>query len=298
MPVVSVIMSSYNHGKYIGTSIESVLAQTVRDIELIVIDDASADNSQEIIQKYQQQDSRVRPIFHSENKGISITVNDGLDAATGKYVGFTGSDDIWLPHKLEVQLEKFKANEDVVVWAAGDIIDGEGALTGGNVKEWAKGKAVSGDIFESLVEKNYIFGQTRLVKRDNIKGIRFSTDFVYLNDWVFDLDLALRYPYVYIDESLAQYRIHGDNSITSNRKVWDQDNYYVRRYLLQNYPERLPPKARARCYYQMGQHLLNRGHYKYARKCFLLAIQNDRKKTSYYKRFIRLFFYEFFNASK
>lgn len=297
MPVVSIIMCSYNHAEYIGKSIESILAQTITDIELIVIDDASSDNSREVIQKYQQLDNRVRPIFHPENKGISITVNDGLDAATGKYVGFNGSDDIWLPHKLEVQLKKFEENEDVVVWAAGDIINREGTVTG-NVKEWAEGKAVSGDIFESLVEKNYIFGQTRLVKRENIKDIRFSTEFVYLNDWVFDLELALRYPYVYIDESLAQYRIHGENSITRDRKTWDQDNYHVRRYLLRNYPERLSPKVKARCYYQMGRHLHNRRRYKYARKCFLTAIKNDRKKTSYYKKFMKLYFQELFNVSR
>ena len=70
MLLVSVVMTSYNHEKYLADAIESVLNQTFSDFELIIVDDASRDNSQEIIREYQQKDRRIRSIFHSANQGI------------------------------------------------------------------------------------------------------------------------------------------------------------------------------------------------------------------------------------
>ena len=81
MPLISVVMTSYNHHRYISEAIESVLCQTFDDIELIIVDDASWDYSRDIIQRYQQTDPRVRFIFHKKNVGISRTTSDGFAAA-------------------------------------------------------------------------------------------------------------------------------------------------------------------------------------------------------------------------
>jgi teichuronic acid biosynthesis glycosyltransferase TuaG len=112
MPVVSVVMPSYNHERFISRSIESVLGQEFDDFELIIVDDASGDASREIIQRYAAEDTRIRMIFHEANCGISQTMNDGIDAAKGKFIADTASDDVWAKDKLTKQLAVATSNED------------------------------------------------------------------------------------------------------------------------------------------------------------------------------------------
>jgi glycosyltransferase involved in cell wall biosynthesis len=89
MVLVSVIMASYNHEKYLPEAIESVLDQTSPDLELVIVDDASKDSSREIVEAYQKRDCRVRAFFHEKNRGIAITANDALEAATGQYISLS-----------------------------------------------------------------------------------------------------------------------------------------------------------------------------------------------------------------
>ena len=85
MVLVSVIMGSYNHEKYIGEAIESVLNQTCKDLELIIVDDASKDNSRALIEAYSVKEPRVRAFFHKVNLGIARTINDCLKQALRQY---------------------------------------------------------------------------------------------------------------------------------------------------------------------------------------------------------------------
>ena len=126
-------MTSYNHGRYISEAIESVLCQTFDDIELIIVDDASTDCSQDIIQRYQQTDPRIRSIFHKDNVGISLTTNEGFASANGEYIAYTQSDDIWMPDKLEKQLQVLNKNERLIVWSDATIIDGSGRERGSSL---------------------------------------------------------------------------------------------------------------------------------------------------------------------
>ena len=118
-------MPSYNHEKYISESIESVLNQSFKDFELIILDDCSKDNSQDIITTYQKKDARIRALFHKKNMGIAKTANDLLAEAKGKYVAFTSSDDVWEKSKLEKQLVILDRDDSLIVWSEGEIIDSE-----------------------------------------------------------------------------------------------------------------------------------------------------------------------------
>ena len=93
MPKVSVIVPCYNVEKYICTCLDSLLNQTLRDIEIICVDDKSPDNVLEILHQYAKRDSRIRVIELPENAGVSVARNTGIDAATGKYIGFVDPDD-------------------------------------------------------------------------------------------------------------------------------------------------------------------------------------------------------------
>lgn len=106
--LVSIIMPTYNASKYITESVDSVLAQTYQNWELIIIDDGSKDNTAEIIGKYT--DKRIKLIRHKENMGVAVAQNTGLANANGRWIAFLDSDDEWLPNKLEEQLKFMTEN--------------------------------------------------------------------------------------------------------------------------------------------------------------------------------------------
>ncbi len=249
-PTVSVIMPSYNHSRFIEEAIRSVLNQTFDDFELIIIDDGSSDNSQEIIQKFAEIDPRIKPIFHKKNMGIARTVNDGIDAARGEFISLTASDDVWAPNKLEVQLEILARNEDLVVWSEGKIIDANGNPTGQTFTERhnALNRKKSGRIFEELLKGNFIFGSSMILKRKNLGEIRFDESLTYLNDYKFAVDLAYNYEFYFIPEPLAMYRIHGGNSILNKDKEWLKDTIKINKYFLQQYGDHISKEIKSLLY--------------------------------------------------
>lgn len=249
MPLVSVIMPSYNHEKYISESIESVLGQTLGDLELIIVDDGSKDKSIQIIEDFVKKDNRVRAYFHEKNMGIARTVNDCIERATGKFIAFTASDDVWVKEKLEKQLKVLEQNEDIVVWSEGEIIDAQGNPTGKlfTHRFGAANRKKSGKILEELLKGNYVCGQSRILKRENIEKIRFDETLRYLNDYKFELDLASRFEYFFIQEPLARYRIHGTNSMLSDRAGWQNDSIIVGQHILKNYGVNISNKSKCDC---------------------------------------------------
>jgi len=253
-PTVSVVMSSYNHSKFIEESIKSVLNQTFQDFELIIVDDCSTDNSQEIIRKYAEINSRVRPIFHNENMGTARTFNDGIEASKGEFIAFIASDDVWVKNKLETQIEILARDEDLVVWSEGEIIDTEGNSTRQTFTEMynAINRKKNGQIFKELLKGNFIFGSSMILKRKNIGKIRFDENLKYLNDYKFVVDLAWKYEYYFIKTPLAKYRIHGGNTILSDKKGWLTDTIKVNSYFIEQYGSKIPRKLKAMLYYRIA----------------------------------------------
>ena len=114
--LVSIIMPAYNAEKYIEEAIESVLKQTYRNWELIIVNDCSIDATEQIVKKYQEKDERIK--FHSltENHGVANARNTALQNAVGRYIAFLDSDDMWLPEKLEKQIGFMKINNYVFTY--------------------------------------------------------------------------------------------------------------------------------------------------------------------------------------
>ena len=109
--LVSVITPIYNNEDFLSETIESVLQQTYKEWELILIDDGSDDNSLLIAQKYESDDTRVHVLQMSKNSGMAESINYGCTKATGQYIAFLDSDDVWLPSKLEEQLQFMKKKD-------------------------------------------------------------------------------------------------------------------------------------------------------------------------------------------
>jgi amicoumacin kinase len=241
MPLISVIMLSYNHCEYIECAINSVINQSYQDWELIIIDDCSTDGSQQLIKSLSEIDKRIRVIYHEANRGIPASTNEGIDLAAGKFFAFIDSDDMWYPDKLAKQIVLLEADEDLVVWSDGDIIDAKGSLTGQRFVEMhvAQSAKKSGDILESLIERNFIFQSSFIMKKENLNGIRYNEELKYLNDYQCVVDLAKKFNFYFIDESLAKYRVHGRNAHDRDPGGFDSDEIVLRTYFLKNYSDYL-----------------------------------------------------------
>jgi len=124
--LVSIITPSYKSAKFIAQTIESVMAQTYTHWEMIIVDDLSPDNSNEIIEKYSAKDSRIKLIRLEQNSGPAIARNRAIKEAKGRYIAFLDADDVWMPHKLEKQVVFMDENDLAFTYSSYELIDEEG----------------------------------------------------------------------------------------------------------------------------------------------------------------------------
>src|SRR5262249_54502311 len=114
--LISIIIPAYNAERYIGRTLHSALKQTFRDIEVIVINDGSTDNTRLIVEKMALKDNRVR-MFNTANRGVAMARNLGIEKAQGSYVAFLDADDLWHPTKIERQFAALSAHAADSTWA-------------------------------------------------------------------------------------------------------------------------------------------------------------------------------------
>ena len=129
-PLVSVITPAFNAEKYINEAIDSVLSQTYKDIELIVVDDCSSDRTQSIVEEYIRLDDRVKYIRMQSNYGVAEARNNGIRLAQGRFIAFLDSDDIWLPEKIERQIKFMQEKNASLIFSAYEKINEDGDVFG------------------------------------------------------------------------------------------------------------------------------------------------------------------------
>ena len=121
--LVSIVTPTYNCGKFITETIESVIGQTYKNWEMIIVDDCSKDNTQEIVKKYLKNDKRIKYIKFEKNQGAAIARNTAIREAKGRYIAFLDSDDLWSKDKLEKQINFMKKNSYSFTCTAYEQID-------------------------------------------------------------------------------------------------------------------------------------------------------------------------------
>ena len=124
--LASIITPLYNSEKYVDETIESILAQTYKNWELIVVDDNSTDNGPEIVQKYAEKDERIKLIKLNKNQGAAVARNTAIKVAKGSYIAFLDSDDLWTPTKLEEQIQFMEENNYSFTFTAYQQISEDG----------------------------------------------------------------------------------------------------------------------------------------------------------------------------
>lgn len=209
-PKVSVVITSYNYEDYIGEAIESVIAQTYKNWELVVVDDASTDRSVEVISRYVKQfPDKIRLIAQTENRGVGYVANLGIENTTGEYIANLGSDDRMLPQRLEKQMAYFQKNPKVgVVCSDVVVINSDGVVVEGDT---VFSKPIT-DLRMQLLEGNFINSPSVThIKRIHTEMGDINPILDYVQDFDHWLRILDRYEIVRLPEKLTEYRIHGKN---------------------------------------------------------------------------------------
>lgn len=212
-PLVSVSIASYNHAEYIGLAVESVLAQTFKNYEIIVADDGSTDDSLEILNSYARKfPEQIRVFTHEnhENRGISMTANLTLEKSKGKYIALLGSDDVWEKNKLALQIPILEQNPKIgIVYSKAKIIDSRGKATGTIIGENFKKNR---DQFEQILAKNFIPAATAVFRRECFERIGGFDENLVFGDWELWLRILAHWEMAFVEEPLALYRVHQRNT--------------------------------------------------------------------------------------
>lgn len=188
-PSISIIVPIYNAEKYLSYCVDSVLDQTYRDFELLLIDDGSTDRSSEICNKYAQHDTRIK-VIHKSNTGVSDTRNCALDIAMGKYIIFMDADDCWtIKTALEQLFNIAEANDLDIIRGEYKAVDENGKLLFSHSispDRLAISKKIisSYDFFKYAIHEEF-FLWLYLFKREIINGLRFKSGQIYLEDMRF-----------------------------------------------------------------------------------------------------------------
>lgn len=181
-PRVSVIMPAFNAEATIAEAIRSVLAQTMSDWELIVMDDCSRDNTLAIVRGIAQEDTRIRIIPGEKNMGVASVRNRAIDLSEGEYIAFLDSDDVWHPLKLEKQLQRLSDTGADICYTSYAIVND--ALSGIR-PDYIVPEQVD---FQHLLRENVIGCSTVILRAEVAKSYKFRTDF-YHEDYILWLEL-------------------------------------------------------------------------------------------------------------
>jgi glycosyltransferase involved in cell wall biosynthesis len=230
-PKVSVVIPAYNHERYVGPAIESVLGQTAGDLELIVIDDASADATWEVVQSYS--DGRIRASRHEQNQGAVKTLNEGLRLARGEYLTLLNSDDAYHPERLQALLEAVDGGAEFVATDV-ELLEGDGEVMRGkghgwiewfeglkDVHRWAGDPAIallSGNLAVST--SNMFFAAAVPRRIGHFYEYRYAHDYEFLLRYLADPEAK----FCFLDgRKLLSYRLHGANTITESGLAASQE---------------------------------------------------------------------------
>jgi glycosyltransferase involved in cell wall biosynthesis len=270
-PVFSVIIPTYNRANILPRAIHSVLKQTYGDFELIIVDDGSQDNTEHVVNLFN--DDRIKYIKQPVNKGQNASLNNGLSLAKGKYIAFLDSDDEWLPDMLEKHHNKYHNDAElgcVYSWA-GTFLKNKKIVSSRKFK-------LEGYIYKKALRQGYISHMITLsVKKGCFAETgNFDTDFTVCQDDDICLRLSKRFKFGLIREPLAIIHNDAGNQTISNRMTYAEGW------------EKLIVKFRDEILNECGKGTLARHYLKIG---FLYNLANDRMKSrQYLKESIKLKF--------
>jgi len=269
-PLVSIIIPCYNHEKYVSQTIESIVNQTYRNIELIVIDDGSKDNSVNVIQKLA--DKYNFTFLYRSNKGLPTTLNEGIKLSKGKYFSACASDDIYKLDKIEKQVEFMEDNNEYAM-CYGKIVCFENCIE--NTSEYPNSNR-QGWVFDDLLNYGcFIPAPSAFIRKDVFETVGDYDENLLIEDWDMWLRIARKFQVGYVDEYLAYYRKHDTNTSSQILKMYEAEEQILEKYQdYENYSSMII-KRKIQCFL-----VLSKSHKKEALKympAVISSIFNDRR---------------------
>jgi glycosyltransferase involved in cell wall biosynthesis len=198
-----------NRARLVGATINAILGQTFRDLEVIIVDDCSRDDTENVIRGYT--DERIRYFKHDSGRLVAVNRNYAMSQATGDYLAFCDDDDIWLPDKLDKELREFARDPRLGLVCANAIIFNEK----GDVRPFHRAGLTDRDFtLRALLLDNKIISSSVMVRKsviDDIGMMDTSPALVTGQDYELWLRIARKYPVKYLDIPLIRYRVHTGN---------------------------------------------------------------------------------------
>jgi glycosyltransferase involved in cell wall biosynthesis len=226
--LVSVVIATFNMGRYLPQAVQSVLSQTYTNVEILIIDDGSTDDTAQIIRRWEQ-DERVR-VYRQSNGGQAQARNRGVALSKGRYVAFLDADDEWLSHKLSRQMPLFANPQVGVVYSGYECMDAEGRALPKPPTRMYRGR-----ISAALLIDNFVSFQTAVVRRECLARHGAFDESVRMGD---DYDLWLRlsahYEFDFIPQPTARYRVWSGQMSKNYRRRYESAIRTMQRFLEHN----------------------------------------------------------------
>ncbi|MEP9411068.1 MAG: glycosyltransferase [Candidatus Brocadia sp.] len=275
--LVSVILPTYNCAHFLQDSLGSVLSQTYDFYEIIVVDDGSTDNTKAVLNPFMQ---KIKYIHLEQNRGLPTARNIGIQSAQGTYIAFLDADDLWLPEKLQTDVNCFDQHPEVsMVYSRHINIDEKGFALGGDRKK----RLPSGNIFIRLFsEQNFVISSSVVVRKDVFETVGlFDEKLINCQDWDMWLRIAFYFQVAGINKPLVKYR-HNPRSLSKNRdnvlkyqKLVIDKTYNTFKDKMYGISEKLYKKRLSLHYAKTGRYYLRIGNKTLANENFRLSLKYD-----------------------
>jgi len=261
VPLVSVVVPNYNKGPFVSHAISSVLSQSLSNLELIFVDDGSADSSASQAKQLRSEDPRVRILEHSRRRGPAAARNTGIMAACGRFIALLDSDDVYSPDWLAHAVRRLSSERgDCVAYCDWWLMDSRGNRLGQKREHTKSSGMLFGEFLRRSLEVNSVLVAT---KECFLRAGLYDESLWWGEDYDFVLRAAQRFPFLYVDEEAYGYRLHSGNSWRkfSKKELYRHKSNVLRRHLKEG-RRLLPPEemsdveARLAMYYRRSDQSL------------------------------------------
>ncbi len=275
IPPVSVVIPTYNSASAVREALESVLAQTYSDFEVIVVDDGSTDNTESVMRSFGDRVSYLK----QDNRGAGAARNQGIQRSRGEYVAFLDSDDLWLPTKLAEQVPLLDRDSEIgLVYSDWAVVSEQGETDSSHLRNLP---AASGYVFDDLVQSGFILTSGTVVRRSCLDDVGYFDETLSIaQDYDLWLRICYRWKVALVNKPLVTKR-NWNGSLSSNLPKTAAERIMLFEKGLKSFRDMTPRSRRlvrrqvALNYWDLGYHHFDRMLLKEARKNFISSLKHD-----------------------
>ncbi|NCD01144.1 glycosyltransferase family 2 protein [bacterium] len=287
-PLISVIIPTYNRAHFLPRAINSVLNQTYKNFELIIVDDGSTDETRKIIKKFLKKDLRIKYIYQKNSGGPSKPKNTGIQICKGEYIAFLDSDDEWFANKLEKQIKKYiknNKNNNIGIVGCGAIRINTKNKKTKKVIPPRYVKIKSSKVLNKTIPHSC---SSVMIKKSVFKKIGlFDNNIKTADDYEIYIRISRRYNFLFIREPLFNYYIHEDNISKPNSEI-DEEKIKEKQQIIKKHKKIFSkyPRAYSNEFKKIGTFKMLTKDYKNAKKYFIKSIKINPFSRVYINLFL------------